>query len=69
MGVYKLKSSSAITSYKIINTEGKIISSLFFEDINEKKELEIDISSEPSGVYFLEVSEGTERTTQTLIKQ
>lgn len=65
-GVYRVINNTPITSFRIINSTGRIIQSNYLEGINE---FEIDISSEPAGIYFLEITEGNQRMMQAIVKQ
>jgi hypothetical protein len=53
-------------SMKILNYLGQEISTDHFENVS-KNVFDVDLSSRPDGIYFIEISNGIEKTTKKLI--
>jgi len=65
-GIFTLQSEQEITSIEIYNTLGENISPLSFRR-GVGGEVEIDLSKEAKGIYFVKVQSGDKISTQKII--
>ncbi|MGH1335175.1 MAG: T9SS type A sorting domain-containing protein [Aureispira sp.] len=54
------------TSIEVLNSLGQL---LLKTEVKDKNMIEIDLSKEPDGMYFLHITNGTNQVTETVIKE
>jgi hypothetical protein len=69
MVVLGLNEQSASDSYKIQDIQGAVLSKSNLKVVNGKISQQVDISSLPSGIYFVTISVAGKNSTHKIIKE